>query len=146
MENSEKKHGSTLLAQISQEAAMPAISCLKRLSVIHTSPSQGANPVQGASIVCHLKKNGAHLFFRFASFFHQQNQHLHLSVSSELLLERKRVCGRERECVIMICLLMPPRYIHQITPLRTIPTMAFQNSQTRHTRFLEFCVILQHSS
>ena len=72
------------------------------------------------------EKNGAHLFFRFASFFHQQNQHLHLSVSSELLLERKRVCGRERECAIMICLLMPPRYIHQITPLSktVIPTMA----------------------
>ena len=39
--------------------------------VSHTyiSQSRGANPVQGASIVCHLKKTGAHLFFRLHLFF-----------------------------------------------------------------------------
>ena len=47
-----------------------ASNVLPQEIVSHTyiSQSRGANPVQGASIVCHLKKTGAHLFFRLIFF------------------------------------------------------------------------------
>ena len=141
----EKKHGSTLLAQISQEAAMPAISCLKSSHVAasgkffptllepsfpksyqltdwfsfaifcHWSCIMNASSWEGLWVKGQTRSNvpegfacknccPSTVFFRFASTNVVSETESAFAFAS---------LWRERGCVIMICLLMPPRDKHQ---------------------------------